>query len=176
MSDECPVCGQRSGLQGCGPGHVYGGRECRTYIKAERERLKSELAAAVAERDDLRVLHAEMLACGMAQEEKLVTAGARAETAEAACAAFEKDIRLAMFNATNLQDLRDSLDGLCDGFGHNNPGQPYLDAMRAVKLMRDAMLAVLCDPEGNPCFAGSDGDRQVIADCLEQAAKAAGEK
>jgi hypothetical protein len=48
MSDECPVCGMRSGLQGCGPGHVYGGRECRDYIKAERERLELALAAAQA--------------------------------------------------------------------------------------------------------------------------------
>lgn len=38
----------------------------------------------------------------------------------------------------------------------------YLDG----KEMYDAMSAVLCDPEGNPCFLGSDGDRQVIADAM----------
>jgi hypothetical protein len=34
------------------------------------------------------------------------------------------------------------------------------------KVLQEAMLAVLCDPEGNPCFSGSDGDRKTIADAL----------
>lgn len=33
--------------------------------------------------------------------------------------------------------------------------------------LQDAVLAVLCDPEGNPCFRGSDGDRAVIAEALD---------
>ncbi len=36
---------------------------------------------------------------------------------------------------------------------------------REAKL-REAMLSVLCDPEGVPCFSGSDGDRAVIAEAL----------
>jgi len=32
--------------------------------------------------------------------------------------------------------------------------------------LREAILSVLCDQEGNPCFAGSDGDRQVIREAL----------
>lgn len=32
--------------------------------------------------------------------------------------------------------------------------------------LREAMLSVLCDPEGVPCFEGSDGDRAVIAEAL----------
>jgi chromosome segregation ATPase len=39
-------------------------------------------------------------------------------------------------------------------------------AQAACKHKDDAMLAVLCDPEGSPCFAGSDGDRKIIADAL----------
>jgi hypothetical protein len=39
-------------------------------------------------------------------------------------------------------------------------------ANEKVEKMRGAMLSVLCDPEGNPCFEGSDGDRQVIRDAL----------
>lgn len=37
------------------------------------------------------------------------------------------------------------------------------------------LRAILCDPEGNPCFEGSDGDRQIarevfwIIDALEVA-------
>lgn len=30
----------------------------------------------------------------------------------------------------------------------------------------DAIQSVLCDPEGNPCFHGSDADRQVISDAM----------
>lgn len=36
---------------------------------------------------------------------------------------------------------------------------------REAKL-REAMLAVLCNPDGVPCFEGSDGDRAVIAEAL----------
>jgi len=32
--------------------------------------------------------------------------------------------------------------------------------------LREAILSVLCDPERNPCFEGSDGDRQVIREAL----------
>lgn len=39
-------------------------------------------------------------------------------------------------------------------------------ARECIQLKDEAMLAVLCDPEGTPCFEGSDGDRQVIADVL----------
>lgn len=43
------------------------------------------------------------------------------------------------------------------------------------KLCREALLDclnamenVLCDPEGIPCFQGSDGDRQVIYDAMSK--------
>ncbi len=35
-----------------------------------------------------------------------------------------------------------------------------------IAKLREAMLSVLCDPEGTPCFSGSDGDRAVIAEAL----------
>jgi len=34
------------------------------------------------------------------------------------------------------------------------------------QAMRKAMFAILCDPEGTPCFRGSDGDRAVIAEVI----------
>ncbi len=42
-------------------------------------------------------------------------------------------------------------------------------AAREVRIqgMKSAIQSVLCDPEGNPCFVGSAGDRQVIAEILE---------
>ena len=36
----------------------------------------------------------------------------------------------------------------------------------ALVKVRFGMLAVLCDPEGEPCFAGSDGDRAIIKHAL----------
>jgi len=36
-----------------------------------------------------------------------------------------------------------------------------------VARLREAVFSVLCDPDGNPCFAGSDGDRQVIREALD---------
>lgn len=41
---------------------------------------------------------------------------------------------------------------------------------RHVAALRGVILAVLCDPEGAPCFHGSDGDRKAIADVLAQTA------
>lgn len=35
-----------------------------------------------------------------------------------------------------------------------------------VRRQHESMLAVLCDPEGTPCFDGSNGDREVIAEAL----------
>jgi hypothetical protein len=36
-----------------------------------------------------------------------------------------------------------------------------------VRVLRDAILGVLCNAEGIPCFGGPDGgDRAVIADAL----------
>ena len=37
---------------------------------------------------------------------------------------------------------------------------------RYAQQLKEAVLSVLCDPEGRPCFAGSDGDRKVIDDAL----------
>lgn len=44
---------------------------------------------------------------------------------------------------------------------------------REAKL-RDAVLAVLCDPDGRPCFNGSDGDRAVIAEALDASSESPG--
>ena len=44
--------------------------------------------------------------------------------------------------------------------------QQLAECQAREKVLRDAMLAVLCDTEGVPCFYGSDGDRKVIADAL----------
>ena len=41
-----------------------------------------------------------------------------------------------------------------------------LELLAVIEQMRNAMLAILCDPEGVPCFAGNNGDRKVIADAL----------
>lgn len=35
-----------------------------------------------------------------------------------------------------------------------------------VRQQHESMLAVLCDPEGTPCFDGSNGDREVIAEAI----------
>lgn len=35
-----------------------------------------------------------------------------------------------------------------------------------VKELVESVKSVLCDPDGEPCFAGSDGDRKVIKDGL----------
>lgn len=41
-----------------------------------------------------------------------------------------------------------------------------LTLIALVRLQHESMLAVLCDPEGTPCFDGSNGDREVIAEAL----------
>lgn len=43
---------------------------------------------------------------------------------------------------------------------------PAPEPTRQDKTLQDAMLSVLCDPEGVPCFRGSDGDRKIIAEAL----------
>lgn len=40
--------------------------------------------------------------------------------------------------------------------------------VEALNFSFSAMQSVLCDPEGNPCFAGSDMDRQIIKDAMQQ--------
>jgi len=42
----------------------------------------------------------------------------------------------------------------------------FAECQAREKMQQDAMLAVLCDHDGVPCFSGSDGDRKVIADAL----------
>ena len=39
--------------------------------------------------------------------------------------------------------------------------------MNDLKQIREALEAVLCDPEGNPCIAGSQGDLDVISKALD---------
>lgn len=39
----------------------------------------------------------------------------------------------------------------------------------AAPAMLAAMLSVLCDPECNPCFKGSDNDREVIRAAIAKA-------
>ena len=34
------------------------------------------------------------------------------------------------------------------------------------KRLRSVIQALFCDPEGNPCFQGSDGDREVLREAL----------
>ena len=41
-------------------------------------------------------------------------------------------------------------------------------------LLREAVLAVCCDPEGKVCIRGSDGDREVIQEALAATADLAG--
>lgn len=41
-----------------------------------------------------------------------------------------------------------------------------LTLIELVRQQHESMLAVLCDPEGTPCFDGSNGDREVIAEAL----------
>ncbi len=36
----------------------------------------------------------------------------------------------------------------------------------------ETVIALFCDPEGNPCMAGSDGDREVLAAALMEHRKA----
>lgn len=44
--------------------------------------------------------------------------------------------------------------------------QNILALIALCKQQHESMLAVLCDPEGTPCFDGSNGDREVIAEAL----------
>lgn len=37
---------------------------------------------------------------------------------------------------------------------------------KQIVMLRNTIQALFCDPEGNPCFAGSDGDRLIIAEAL----------
>ena len=39
--------------------------------------------------------------------------------------------------------------------------------LAAADGMREAIIAVLCDPEGKAWFAGSDGDRAAVDDALQ---------
>lgn len=39
------------------------------------------------------------------------------------------------------------------------------------KRLLDAIDAVLCDPEGQACFGGTDADRAVIQDAIDAARK-----
>jgi len=41
-----------------------------------------------------------------------------------------------------------------------------IELRQQVTLLRDAILAVCCDPDGVVCIRGSDGDRNVLQDAL----------
>lgn len=51
-------------------------------------------------------------------------------------------------------------------FENNALQQQLLECQAREAKLRDAVLAVLCDPDSEPCFSGSDGDRKVIAEAL----------
>lgn len=59
---------------------------------------------------------------------------------------------------TKIERLREQLDG------GNYPltRADIRELLDLVEMQHEAMLDVLCDPEGVPCFHGSDGDRAVI--------------
>ncbi len=50
----------------------------------------------------------------------------------------------------------------------NATGRTPAELVELVRELREAMQSVLCDPEGIPCFYGSDGDRQVIYEALKK--------
>ena len=134
---------------------------------------------------------------------QLAAAQAERDKARAACAAY----RIAIESIGEW--AFDDMSGLCDGetrasviaeatsmLASPNPGQPYIDAMRAVKL-----IGRLLKVESRIGFARTADDKEhiqlqyialhkpydaaptrysaretTILDCLEQAAKAAGVK
>jgi len=45
--------------------------------------------------------------------------------------------------------------------------QQLVERNKQIMLLRDAILAVCCDPEGKVCIRGSDGDRAVLQEALD---------
>ena len=45
--------------------------------------------------------------------------------------------------------------------------QQLAEATKQNVMLREAVLAVCCDPEGTVCIRGSDGDREVIQEALD---------
>lgn len=45
------------------------------------------------------------------------------------------------------------------------------EAERLRNSILNDMAAVLCDPDGNVCIRGSDGDRKVLQDAIDRARK-----
>jgi hypothetical protein len=44
--------------------------------------------------------------------------------------------------------------------------QQLAEREKQIAMLRDAILAVCCDPEGTVCIRGSDGDREVLQKAL----------
>jgi hypothetical protein len=80
---------------------------------------------------------------------------------------------------TTTKDLICWLHDYANAKGHTGDDREKLYIIEARlrayqdgKAMYEAMQAVLCDPEGVPCFSGSDGDRAIISDAMDGYRKA----
>ena len=74
--------------------------------------------------------------------------------------------------AAEIRELRSDLDRLTRGAYSlelarlSAENERLRGRVRELEGALSSLQAILCDPEGTPCFAGSDGDRRVAVDAF----------
>jgi chromosome segregation protein len=134
-------------------------------LAAERDRLRSDLAAAVVAEAAARRALAELHAADAADRERLATAEQGASAARERLRAADDRLRTAdrgeLEARLGLDALRESV--LVDLAGLGEPGLAHLAAVSGMALAPSPGSVVDPDPEAGPA-AGTDGDTDVDID------------